>query len=376
MLPNEQTNTFTLMLEPVQACNIQCSYCYSAGTDRHVMPMAVFRMVIRQISDYLDQNDFDKLDLVWHGGEPLLAGLGFFRSVQRCLQEIGDSVHIRQFMQTNGLLLDDVWCRFFLEHDIQVGLSLDGPQVLHDAFRCDHRGVGTHSRVMQAFQRAVNHGLQVGFNAVATPRAMRCAADIYAFFSRMGCGFRVNPLLPAGRAASLFPHLSFNGEYGRFLCELLDIWTTTATGRVRVSPIDGFLKRLLAGVSNECQFLPTCAGAFLSIRPDGTAFICSRFNSHPLGNICQKTVQTLFGTSIVRRINNRAAALEACHACENWSLCYGGCPYMALLVHGSADKRDPFCHDYRRIYAHLRQTLSDAEAFSGQTSTSSPDESL
>jgi uncharacterized protein len=346
------------MLEAVQACNIQCRYCYSAGTDRHVIPLDVFRMALRKIVDYADQNDFDKLDLVWQGGEPLLAGLAFFRSAQRCLTEIGGPLHIRQFLQTNGLLLDDAWCRLLLEHDVQVGLSLDGPQPLHDAFRCDDRGGGTHSRVVQAFHRATNHGLRVGFNAVVTPQSMPCAADIYAFFNQLGCGLRVNPLLPAGRAASMFPSLCFKGEYGRFLCELFDIWTTTPTNRVRVSPLDGFLKSLRAGFSNECQFLPTCAGAFLAIRSDGTAFICSRFNSHPLGNICQATVPTLFSQPIVRRLKTRADGLAQCQACENWHLCYGGCPYSALLVRGSVDQRDPFCQDYWRIYTHLRMALS------------------
>jgi uncharacterized protein len=346
------------MLEPVQACNIQCRYCYAVGTDPHVMPRDVLRIALREIVDYADRTGFDHVDVVWQGGEPLLAGLDFFKSAQRYLKAIGGPIRIRQFMQTNGLLLDDAWCRFLAEHDVQVGLSLDGPQALHDAFRCDHRGDGTHSRVVQAFLRATHHGLRVGFNAVATPRAMHSAADIYDFFRRMGCGFRVNPLLPAGRAASLLSHLSFNGEYGRFLCELFDIWATTPKSRVKISPLDGFLKALLTGFSNECQFLPTCAGAFLAIRSDGTAFICSRFHSHPLGNICNASVPTLFGRSIVRRIKARVDGLSQCHACQNWHLCYGGCPYSALLVGGSVDKRDPFCHDYQRIYAHLKKALS------------------
>ena len=351
--------TFTAILEPVQSCNIHCSYCYATGPERPRMSEDVLRIALRKIVDYVEQAGFDRIDIIWHGGEPLLAGLPFFQSAQRLLEKIDNPVRFRQFMQTNGLLLDDDWCRFFANHHIQVGLSLDGPEELHDACRCDHRGCGTHSRVMEALNLATTHGVKVGFNAVASPFTKQRAADIYGFFHRLGSGFRINPLLPAGRAEQMLTRYPAAAEYGDLLCELFDIWTATPSKRIRVSPLDGFLKTLLVGASDECQFQPTCMGAYLAIRSDGTANICSRFNSHPLGNILQADVATFFDAPVARKLKKRLDVLVRCHSCENWKLCYGGCPYSALLVGGSVDKQDPFCNDYRRINAHLRRALFD-----------------
>jgi len=358
--PSEnRPKTFTAILEPVQACNLQCSYCYATGPERPRMSADVLRIVFQKIVDYIGRAGFDRLDILWHGGEPLLAGLPFYQSAQRLLAEIDNPVHFRQFMQTNGMLLDDDWCRFFAKHAIQVGLSLDGPKVVHDTCRCDHHGRGTHARVMKAFHLATTHGLKVGFNAVASPSAKQRASDIYGFFHGIGSGFRINPLLPAGRAARILQCRPVAAEYGVILCELFDIWTATLSKRIRVSPLDGLLKTLLVGASDECQFQPTCLGGCLAIRSDGTATICSRFNSHPLGNILQTDVATLFEAPVAQRLKQRVDALVRCHACENWKLCYGGCPFSALLVHGNFNKPDPFCNDYRRIYAHLRRAISD-----------------
>jgi uncharacterized protein len=361
--PENRPRIFTAILEPVQACNLHCSYCYATGPERPPMTQDVLRIALRKIIDHVEQAGFDKIDIIWHGGEPLLAGFSFYKFAQQLLQEINSQIHFRQFMQTNGLLLNADWCNFFVKHNIQVGLSIDGPKELHDTYRCDHYGRGTHSRVLEAFHIATMHGLNVGFNAVSHSSAKCWAAKIYSFFLRLGSSFRINPLLPAGRAALMIPNDSIAAEYGQLLCEMFDLWTASPSKRIRVSPLDSFLKTLLIGSSNECQFQPTCAGDYIAIRSDGTANICNRFNSHSLGNILHTNIATLFCAPVAQQLKNRIYALRHCHDCEYWKLCYGGCPYNALLVHGSIEKRDPFCNAFRLINTHLRQALYEVSSY-------------
>jgi uncharacterized protein len=360
-MPVETNAAFTLILEPVKRCNLSCRYCYSDGAGAGVMTPQTLKTALEKTSRYAGERGFKEIHLLWHGGEPLLAGLGFFRAAMKILDGLASDLKFRHYLQTNGLLLDDDFCAFFRDHEFQIGLSLDGPQALHDALRIGANGQGTHAAVVEKIRLLEQQGLPTGFNAVVTRRSLGQEQAIYRYFQTLGYGFRLNPMIPGRHPAASAPDLLQPGEYGAFLCGMFDAWTGAKGQRVKVSPLELYLKAMLAGVPYECQQQETCAGSHLGVQPSGDVVPCSRFGTHPLGNILDAEIQELLALPFCQDIRRRAETLSDCHACRHWSICHGGCPLNASAFCHDHMAKDPFCKDYQRIFAKIHRALADLQ---------------
>ena len=199
----------------------------------------------------------------------------------KCCAGCPPNLQFHQYLQTNGLLLDDDFCAFFHDHDFQIGVSLDGPQALHDSMRIGADGQGSHAAVLAKVRLLEEQGVSAGFNAVVTRRSLGQEEAIYRFFQGLGYGFRVNPMIPGRHPETSAPYLLQPGEYGDFLCRLFDAWAGTERQRVMVSPLDLYLEAILGGVPYECQQQATCAGSHLGVKPSGDVVLCSRFETPP-----------------------------------------------------------------------------------------------
>jgi len=151
------------------------------------------------------------------------------------------------------------------------------------------------------------------------------------------------------------------GEYGSFLCRLFDEWASTEHQRVMVSPLDLYLEAILSGVPYECQQQGTCAGSHLGVKPSGDAVLCSRFETHLLGNIHDSEIQELVALPFCEDLRRRAETLSGCHTCMHWSICHGGCPLNALVFCHDHMAKDPFCKDYQLIFARIHRALADLQ---------------
>ena len=167
------------------------------------------------------------------------------------------------YLQTNGLLLDYDFCAFFRDHEFQIGMSLDGPQVVHDSMRLGADGQGSHAAVLEKVRLLEQQGVATGFNAVVSRRSLGQEEAIYRFFQALGYGFRVNPMVPGRNPAASAPYLLQPGEYGAFLCRLFDAWTGTERRRVPVSPLDLYLEAMcwwgalrMSAAENLCRVAP------------------------------------------------------------------------------------------------------------------------
>lgn len=190
-------DVFTLMLEPVKACNIRCTYCYSDLSNGALMSIDTVKTAVEKAIAYASHKGAGQLHIIWHGGEPLLAGLNFFKEAQAAIFGQKLSIPVTQFLQTNGLLLDEKFCRFFSTQNIQVGISLDGPKEIHDAIRITRQGEGTHDAVINKLKLCRQNGLAVGLCMVVTPDCLGRERQIFQFFNELGLPFRANPVLPA-----------------------------------------------------------------------------------------------------------------------------------------------------------------------------------
>jgi uncharacterized protein len=368
-MPVEANGAFTLILEPVKRCNLSCRYCYSDEAGTGVMSRQTLQTALAKTARYAQGQGFRAIHILWHGGEPLLAGLGFFRAAMQMLQGLPSDLKFHHYLQTNGLLLDDDFDAFFRDHEFQIGVSLDGPQVLHDSMRIGPDGQGSHAAVLEKVRLLEERGVPPGFNAVVTRQSLGREQAIYRYFQGLGYGFRVNPVIPGRHPGSSAPYLLQPGEYGAFLCRLFDVWASTEHQRVTVSPLDLYLEAILGGVPYECQQQGTCAGSHLGVKPSGDVVLCSRFETRPLGNIHNHEIQELVASPFCAAIRRRAETLSDCHNCGHWSICHGGCPLNALVFGHSPMAKDPFCKDYQLIFTRIHRALADLQ----KTSQPSPE---
>ncbi len=360
-MPVDANDAFTLILEPVKRCNLKCLYCYSDGSGAAVMSRQTLRTTLEKTARYAEWYGFREIHILWHGGEPLLAGLEFFRAAVKILAGLSSDLGFHHYLQTNSLLLDHDFGAFFRDHEFQIGISLDGPQVLHDSMRLDADGQGSHTAVLEKVRLLKEQGVSAGFNAVVTRRSLGQEKAIYQYFQGLGSGFRVNPMIPGLNPEASAPYLLQPGEYGSFLCRLFEEWAGTERPRVMVSPLDLYLEAILGGVPYECQQQGTCAGSHLGVKPSGDAVLCSRFDSHLLGNIHDSEIQELLASPFCEDLRRRAETLSGCHPCRHWSICHGGCPLNALVFGHDHMAKDPFCKDYQLIFARIHRALADLQ---------------
>ncbi len=256
--------------------------------------------------------------LAWQGGEPTLMGLDFFRRA-RSVEDgcVPPGMSVERTLQTNGVLLDDEWAAFLAENDYLVGLSIDGPRELHDAYRHDRGGKPVFDRVLAAARLLQRHGAE--FNVLCTINAANAGhpLDVYRFFrDELGARFiqlipiveietppswddpGASPLQRAGagilQAGTVTDRSVQPEDYGRFLSTIFDEWVRRDVGEMFVQFFDGVLAAYVRGVSSLCIFQPTC-GEGVALEHNGDLYSCDHFvdPDHLLGNIMETPVGEL-----------------------------------------------------------------------------------
>ncbi|MDA8136056.1 MAG: radical SAM protein [Desulfobacteraceae bacterium] len=349
---------FTLMIEPMKGCNLTCRYCYSDNRGKDVLELKTLHAVFEKISAYLEQEDCREIHILWHGGEPLLAGLDFFKKGLGMAAAFFSRIHCRHFIQTNGLLINDEFSHLFRDKGVEVGISLDGPRKIHDRMRRFKDGSGSWERVMEKMDLMEKCDLSFGICMTQTVLCRREEERIFRFFNSLGHPLRVNPVIPSPYAGNANRFLLDKGEYGSLLCRFFDEWISTPEHRISISPIDNYLGALIGEGITECRHQPSCIGRHLGIKPDGRAVLCSPFEDMTLGSLLDSTVQDLFDAAVCRQIKGRAEALMECRSCINRSICHGGCPFLAHAAGYTTGETDPLCVDYKRIFTHMRRALT------------------
>ncbi len=324
---------FHLLAKPSgSTCNIDCTYCFFLSkealypNDKHRMSDATLEAYIRQL---LESHRTPQVTVAWQGGEPTLMKLEFFRRAVELVEKYRrPGQQVQHTFQTNGLLLDEDWCRFFKQHDFLVGLSVDGPRELHDAYRRDRRGQGTFDLVMQGWRQLRRHGVE--FNILCTVNAAneQHGRTVYRFF-RDELGAKWVQFIPiverateqtleianqgwserAGRKRLLYTQTgnlvterSVGGtQYGRFLVDIFEEWVRHDVGRVFVQLFDVTLEACF-GRHLLCIHAPTC-GYGPALEANGDLYACDHFvePDYQLGNIHQTHMQTLVASPEQRK---------------------------------------------------------------------------
>ena len=363
---------FHVMLKPRgPICNLDCAYCFYLKKEQ-LYPGADFRMPPALLEDFTRQyiqpqaaQGIPEVMFAFQGGEPTLMGLEFFRQALAFQQKVAPpGMKVLNALQTNGTLLDDNWCAFLRENHILVGLSLDGPQPLHDAYRRDKAGRGTWQRVMRAAELLREH--RVEFNILACVNALtaRRPLQVYRFLrDEVGAEFIqfipiVEPESTRSALAEPISARSVSGAaYGRFLIAIFDEWLQRDVGQVFVQIFDAALAAWLGERPGLCIFEPTC-GAALALEHNGDLYACDHFVSPPylLGNITRTPLAELAASQqqVSFGLSKRDTLPRYCLECPVRFICNGGCPRERLIPAPDGQPGlNVLCAGYRAFFTHI-----------------------
>lgn len=302
------------------------------------------------------------VDFQWHGGEPTLAGIGFYRRVAE-LQEryLPDGWTARNNLQTNGTLLDDAWCAFLAGHRFSVGISIDGPAWLHDAGRPDRSGHPSHERVIAGFHRLRAHGIDPDVLCTLNSLTAAHPAEVYRYFLGLGVGWlQFLPVVNRDRTGRPDPWSVTPEAMGDFLCAVFDEWVRRDVARIGVQNFLECLLVVCGGQANLCLMAPAC-GRTLAMEHDGTVYSCDHYvdPEHRLGDVAASGFGPLLLSGAQIAFGAAKQDLpDACLACDVRFLCNGGCPKDRVRP-GEADEPglNYLCGGYRHFYGHMLPAL-------------------
>lgn len=333
-----------VILQSTSFCNIDCAYCYLPDRDRRgVMSDEVVAATAAQLADcsFLA----DDLEVRWHAGEPLTAPPHRYREWCRILVEaLAGRCRLRFSVQTNALLINDAWCDLFEEFDVRVGVSLDGPAIIHDAFRRTRQGSGSFERAMRGVAVLRRRGIPFEVISVVTELTLRHREAYQEFLRELGpLNVGLNPEESEGEHTSeLFARVGFQADYREFLASMLEFERATAIPVRRLSSMRAQIRSGSLPLRND-QVEPL---RLLSVAVDGRLSTCSPellgvpsadYGDFVLGHVLDPELRLdRWPETFERFIGDVAAGRDLCAAsCGYFALCGGGAAVNKLVENGT-----------------------------------------
>jgi uncharacterized protein len=356
------------LIKPAGAdCNLRCAYCFYLGKCELYPEQRTHRMsneVLGEMVRQMMSSGQPQVGFSWQGGEPTLCGLDFFRRAVEYQQQFGHSGQtVSNSLQTNGILINDAWARFFAEYKFLIGLSLDGPPDIHDYYRRTANGRGSHTYAMRAAGIMSRHNVEFNILAVVNELSARHPVEIYQFFRENNMPYlQFIPCVERDpQTGGPAPFSASPEAYGDFLCGLFDEWVKDfQNGWPTVSErtFDALLHTYLGMRSPMCVFMETC-GDYVVVEHNGDVYSCD-FYVEPscyLGNILQRDLSLLAASQKQVEFGERKRQRPPeCEDCRWLPHCYGGCLKDRFAI-PSTTGRDWFCTAYKRFFAHSEATF-------------------
>ena len=365
--------TYAMLAKPVSsACNLRCEYCYYAEKkelleiENSRMSLGILEAFTRQ--SLAMQGRDAVVEFAWHGGEPTIAGIPFYEEALRLQREYGQGRIILNTMQTNATLLTDEWCRFFKANDFLIGVSIDGPESLHNAYRKTAEGRGSFTETMRGIELLQKHG--VAFNTLTTVNRinMEKPLEVYRFLRELTDYMQFLPVVermptqyetekgqlfatPPGFYSIKIKHpltdFSVTSEgYGGFLCAIWDEWKKHDSKKKHIQLFDVTIGNLNGIPSSLCVHNPLC-GHSGCVEANGDVYSCDRyaFPAYKLGNITETFLGELMEQNRDFGMHKTYGLPEECLDCQYIKLCFGGCPKDRLW-----DSKNYLCTGYKMFF--------------------------
>lgn len=367
-----------VMLKPAGAhCNLACKYCYYLEKNklyptaqRHLMSDEILEQFTRE---YIEAQTMNQVLFTWHGGEPLLRSIDFYRKALSLQQKYAGGRRIDNVIQTNGTLLTDEWCEFFAQNHWLVGISIDGPQPDHDHYRLTAAGKPSWKKVMQGIKLLKKHGVEWNAMAVVNAYNANHPLEFYRFFKENGCQFlQFTPIVERltrhedGRTlasladkdeislseASVTPE-----QWGYFLCAIFDEWVRKDVGKIFVEIFDCTLANWMGISPGICAYSKECGHAGV-MEHNGDVYSCDHFvfPEYKLGNIRDHSlIDMLYGEQQQEFSRLKHSSLpRQCKECDMEFACHGECPKNRFMKDKYGDSGlNYLCPGYYHYYQHV-----------------------
>ena len=367
-----------VMLKPAGAhCNLACKYCYYLEKNklyptaqRHLMSDEMLEQFTRE---YIEAQTMSQVLFTWHGGEPLLRSIDFYRKALSLQQKYAGGRRIDNVIQTNGTLLTDEWCEFFAQNHWLVGISIDGPQPYHDHYRLTAAGKPSWKKVMQGIKLLKKHGVEWNAMAVVNAYNANHPLEFYRFFKENGCQFlQFTPIVERltrhedGRTlasladkndiplseASVTPE-----QWGKFLCAIFDEWVRKDVGKIFVEIFDCTLANWMGISPGICAYSKECGHAGV-MEHNGDVYSCDHFvfPEYKLGNIRDHSlIDMLYGEQQQEFSRLKHSSLpRQCKECDMEFACHGECPKNRFMKDKYGDSGlNYLCPGYYHYYQHV-----------------------
>jgi uncharacterized protein len=361
---------FQIFVKPAGAiCNMDCRYCYylrkEALYPQEKAPRMGFDLLETYIVQHIEASTGPVVQFSWHGGEPTILGLDYYRKVVELERKhLPAGRKLMNGVQTNGILLDEEWCRFMAENGFGVGLSMDGPADLHDHYRVNKGEQPTQALTLRAFHLLRKYRISTDLLCVVNDHNVRYPLRVYRFFKEIGAeyvGFLpiVEPC--PGSATGVTPQTVPAEAYGDFLCTIFDEWRARDIGRIMVQIFDE-ASRPARGLDHSlCIFRETC-GQIPSVEHNGDFYSCDHFAEarHMLGNIRDVTLAALLDSPEQAAFGavKRDSLPRYCRECDVLAMCNGGCPKDRIIRTPDGEPGlNYLCAGLKRFFRHSRPHL-------------------
>lgn len=376
---------FNIMLKPAGSlCNLDCQYCYYLdkseiyGGREPIMNEQMLETVVRE---YIKANDVPEVTFNWHGGEPIILGLDFYKKALEFEQKYAGDKIIHNTLQTNGTLITQKWADFFKQNNFLIGISIDGPQDIHDRYRKDKGGHPTFDRVMAGLRILQRTGVEYNTMSTVNKFSEGRGLEVYQFLKDLGSQYmqfmpvvehvkypvdkkgKINkyarPFIvnPSEEGAKLSPWSISSIGYGKFMCDIFDYWVRHDVGRYYVNLFDATLANWCGAMPGTCVYAKTCGGNSV-IEHNGDLYPCDHFvyPEYLVGNIEYMDIRSMMESSkqIKFGTDKRSGLPMKCVRCKYLFCCNGECPKHRFNKTESGETGlSALCDGYHMFYTHV-----------------------
>ena len=366
---------FQVFVKPVgSSCNLDCHYCYYLKK-KHLYPQTKsFRMSDVILEEYIVQHIEASLEPLirfsWHGGEPTLLGLDYFRKIVMLQRKhLPPDRQITNGMQTNGTLLDRNWCRFLAEEDFFIGLSLDGPQEMHDRYRLTKSQKSSFDQTLRGYELLRRYQINTDILCVVNEHNVKYPTQVYRFFKKIKAKFvSFLPLVESqpGTEGGVSQHTVPPAAFGDFLCTIFDEWLEQDIGRIKIQIFEEAARTAFGQDHSLCIFRPTC-GDIPVVEHNGDFYACDHFvdAEHHFGNIIETPLAELLESREQRAFGQTKLDTlpQYCRVCGVRAMCHGGCPKNRIISTPAGEAGlNYLCAGYKQFFSHCQPWIAAVAA--------------
>ncbi|PSW18112.1 anaerobic sulfatase maturase [Photobacterium sanctipauli] len=359
-------------------CNLSCDYCFYLEKEKYYnkkkQAVAMNDEVLRQyIKQYIQSQDTDSINFAWQGGEPTMAGLAFYEKAIKYQKQFANGKNISNSIQTNGILFNQKWADFLAENQFLVGLSIDGPEALHNKYRVTNSGKGTFDKVIKSLELLQKNKVEYNTLTVVNSVNQEHPLEVYRFLKEIGSAYQQYiPIVETRHNIFSDPSLitacdpegnhllpwSVDGlSYGKFMTTIFDEWVRNDIGQVFIQLFDTTLGSWAGYQPGLCIFQEECGSAMV-IERNGDLYSCDHYvyPEFKLGNVLDKNMSKLAQSKQQVKFGKakKSKIAKECLECEFRFACNGGCPKHRISLQANGDRQNHLCEGYKHFFSQTK----------------------